>query len=56
MNNNEMIDCLHEEIYDAENSIDELVEQIADMQNELSFIEGRRCLACGLLTELEKDE
>ena len=56
----EMTTMLQEEIGEAETSLDDIEETIAVMEEdiynlrmEMSFVEGRRCLACALLSHLD---
>lgn len=59
----DIVEMLQSEMDDAETSIDDIEETIAAMeeditnlQNELSFVEGRRCLACALLCHLDSEQ
>ena len=59
---NEIVEMLHEEMYDAECSIEELEEIISSHEEsieiarmEIEFIGGRKCLACSMLHEIIGD-
>jgi len=55
MNIEEMVKRLEAEMEDAEDSICELEEIIASAEADIAFINGRRCLACGLLAHVSGD-
>lgn len=54
MNKQAIVDALYNEIHDAELTIDDLEERIASIRDDLNYVEGRRCLACSLLRQVEE--
>ena len=63
METNEIVDTLHEEMYDADCSIEELEEIISSHEAsieiarmEIAFISGRKCLACSMLNVIIGDD
>lgn len=63
MEPNEIVEMLHEEMYDADCSIDELEEIISSHEDsisiarmEIEFISGRKCLACSMLNVFTGDD
>lgn len=63
METNDIVDTLHEEMYDADCSIEELEDIIASHEEsidiarmEIEFISGRKCLACSLIAHITGDD
>ena len=59
MKTNDIVDMLHDEMYDAECSIEELEEIISSHEEsidiarmEIEFVSGRKCMACSMLHEI----